>query len=263
MLVKQLSRPSTRCKRPIDHRAEMRDHGGMMRNLLAIVALIVVVASPVVAQDFDKGLAARKRGDYITAMRELKLLAEHGHARAQFNLGLMYEIGGGGVSQDYAEALKWFRKAAEQGYARAQDNLGSMYDFGKGVPLDYGAALKWYRMAAGQGYAISQSNLGSMYSKGDGVPQDYAEALKWFRKAAEQGRAEDQSNLGDMYAKGKGVLQDNVIAHMWFNLAAAQGEMDAATNRSVVGKKMTPSAIEIAQRLARECLARTYKDCGR
>jgi hypothetical protein len=40
---------------PIDRRAEMRDHAGMMKNLFAIVALIMVVASPTAAQDFDKG----------------------------------------------------------------------------------------------------------------------------------------------------------------------------------------------------------------
>ena len=40
---------------------------------------------------------------------------------------------GYGVPQDYAEAVKWYRLAAEQGYARAQYNLGVMYDNGRGV----------------------------------------------------------------------------------------------------------------------------------
>ena len=43
------------------------------------------------------------------------------YARAQFNLGLMYE-GGQGVAQDYAEAAKWWRKAAEQDEAAAQSD---------------------------------------------------------------------------------------------------------------------------------------------
>ena len=43
---------------------------------------------------------------------------------------VMYD-NGKGVPQDYAEAVKWYRLAAEQGYARAQYNLGLMYDNGK------------------------------------------------------------------------------------------------------------------------------------
>ena len=40
---------------------------------------------------------------------------------------------GQGVIQDYKEALKWFRLAAAQGDAKAQYNLGVMYDNGEGV----------------------------------------------------------------------------------------------------------------------------------
>ena len=84
------------------------------------------------------------------------------------------------------KALKWFRKATEQGLAKAQNNLGLMYDKGKGVPLDYAEAVKWYRKAVEQGDADAQCNLGLMYAEGRGVPLDYAEALKWFRKATER-----------------------------------------------------------------------------
>jgi len=48
------------------------------------------------------------------------------------NLGVMYRDGRG-VIQGYAEAVSWYRLAAEQGDARAQYNLGSMYEGGKGV----------------------------------------------------------------------------------------------------------------------------------
>ncbi len=65
---------------------------------------------------FDEGIAAYDRGDYASAIREWRPLAEQGVAKAQFKLGLMYD-NGRGVPQDYAEAVKWYRKAAEQGYA--------------------------------------------------------------------------------------------------------------------------------------------------
>ena len=102
-----------------------------MRTLLkcAIVALVLLAASPVMAQDFDKGLAAAKRGDYATALRERKPLAKLGDTRAQHNLGLMYRKGDG-VPKDDAQAMKWYRKAAEQGHTRAQFDLGlGVYGF--------------------------------------------------------------------------------------------------------------------------------------
>jgi hypothetical protein len=40
-------------------------------------------------------------------------LADHGDAKAQSYLDLVYAQGRG-VAQDYAEAVKWYRKAADQ-----------------------------------------------------------------------------------------------------------------------------------------------------
>ena len=63
------------------------------------------------------------------------------------------------MTRDDAEALKWWRKAAEQGDAKAQFNLGVMYDKGQGVMRNYAEAAKWYRKAAEQGDADAQRNL--------------------------------------------------------------------------------------------------------
>ncbi len=92
-------------------------------------------------------MAAYQRGDYATAIRELRLLCEQGNANAQFSLGAMYR-NGLGVPQDYAEAVKWYSKAAEQGNADAQHNIGVMYGKGKGVPQDYALAHMWFNLAA-------------------------------------------------------------------------------------------------------------------
>ncbi len=98
--------------------------------------------------DFNAGVAAYKKGDYATALREWRPLAKQGDAKAQYNLGLMYG-NGEGVPQDYARAVKWYRMAApEQGNAGAQNNLGVMYDKGLGVPQDYAQAHMWYNLAA-------------------------------------------------------------------------------------------------------------------
>ena len=168
----------------------------------------------------DEAVAALKRGDYATAFREFRPLAEQGNANAQYNLGIMYD-NGQGVSQDYAGAVKWFRKAAKQGVAEAQFELGFMYDKGLGVPQDYAKALQWWRKAAERGYAKAQSKLGFMYRNGQGVPQDYVQAHKWYNLVA--------SRLPP------GIDRDRAVK-----------------NRFIIAKRMTPAQISEAQKLARK-----------
>ncbi len=62
---------------------------------------------------FDEGVAAYNRGDYATAFREWRPLAEQGNADAQFFLGFMYDAGRG-VPQDYAQAHMWYNLAASR-----------------------------------------------------------------------------------------------------------------------------------------------------
>jgi TPR repeat protein len=121
---------------------------------------------------------------------------------------------------DYATALKIYRPLAEQGNASAQTALGVIYEHGQGVPQDFRQALLWYIEAAYQGDPDAQSNLGAMYANGWGVPQDYAQAVVWYRQAGERWNAGAQRNLGLMYEHGQGVPQDYVSAHMWLSLEA-------------------------------------------
>ena len=85
--------------------------------------------------------------------------------------------------------------AAEQGLARAQFNLGYMYDAGEGVPKNDAEAVRWYRMAAEQGDADAQLNLGYMYDVGEGIPKDYVQAYAWYNIAAAQGDETAKENL--------------------------------------------------------------------
>ncbi|MGB7631437.1 MAG: tetratricopeptide repeat protein [Candidatus Deferrimicrobium sp.] len=207
-----------------------------------ILIISLLMAGPAIAEPFEDATKAYYRGDYQTAYRLIKPLAEGGLPEAQFNLGLMYEMGQG-VPRDYAEALKWYRRAAEQGNAKA---------------------LKWYRKAAEQGNAEAQFNLGLMYDERLGVPQDYAEAVKWYRKAAEQGFAEAQTNLGIMYFTGQGVPKDDVLAHMWFHLAISRYPVSEISKRKkaekfreIAASKMTLAQIAESQRLAQEWKPKT------
>lgn len=102
------------------------------------------------AVDYLKGLNAYDSGDYTTAFKEWRVLAELGHAVAQRKLGTMYE-GGRGIVQDFKEAAKWFRKCAEQGDGEAQASLGLMYYQGRGALQDTTAAHMWLNIAVANG----------------------------------------------------------------------------------------------------------------
>ena len=96
-----------------------------MKKLLTALVIIASMgtAGSVCAADFAKGASFYKAGNFAAALKEWKVLAEQGNAKAQNELGRMYELGLGGV-QDYKEAVKWYRKAAEQGDAWGAEQFG-------------------------------------------------------------------------------------------------------------------------------------------
>ena len=121
-----------------------------MRLLKLLLILYVCAAGPAAAGPFEDAKAAFDKGDYATAMRLWRPLADQGLASAQRALAFMYAEGRG-VPQDYAMAVAWYRKAAEQGDAAGQYYLGVMYDEGLGVPQDYAQSYMWLDLAAANG----------------------------------------------------------------------------------------------------------------
>ncbi len=127
----------------------------------------------------DEAAAAYSRGDYATAFKELKWLADKGDVQAQAMVGFMY-ANGLGVSRDYAQALEWTRRAADQGDAKAQHNLGVMYENGTGVQQDFTKAASLYEKAAAKGDVSATSNLGLLYIQGRGVKKDLAKGVRLY-----------------------------------------------------------------------------------
>ena len=139
--------------------------------------------TPAQTAAFNAGKAAFERGDYPTASREWRPLAEQGHALAQGNLGFMYSEGLG-VAQDYAKAAGWLRKAAEQGYTEAQNDLGLMYEEGQGVAQDFVQAQMWYNLAASKGDENARKNRDIVAGKM--TPAQIAEAQRLAREWTEK-----------------------------------------------------------------------------
>ena len=115
-----------------------------MKTLIIIPVLLfsLFLGLPSYSSDFDKGLTAYNNGDYATALKEWKPLAEEGDVDAQYYLGVLYD-NGDGVPQDYKEAVRWYTLAAEQGDVDAQYNLDFIHRKGLGVPQDDKEAV-WF-----------------------------------------------------------------------------------------------------------------------
>ena len=90
---------------------------------------------------------------------------------------------------------------------------------------------------------------------------DFEAVLRECTPLAEQGRANAQTNLGILYYYGQGADQDNVYAYMWANMSAENGGENGARLPDLIAGRMTPSQIERAQDLGRECVAKDYKNC--
>jgi TPR repeat protein len=169
------------------------------------------------------------------------------------------------MRDDYVEAARLFKRAADQGNADAQLYLGMLYREGKGLPRNDDESGVRFRKAAEQGSSEAQFNLGLMYYEGNGVPQDLAESARWYRLAARQGNGYAQTNLAHLYAEGLGVNRDDVRAHAWLYLAATSEDQivaeSAESMMNDLATQMSQDGILAAQNYAKACLANNYRDC--
>ena len=76
-----------------------------MKHIAILLAFLMTLSSPVVAQDFQKGFAAAQAGDFATALKEWTPLAEAGDADAQYNLAIKYDDGKGQIITAYPTGL--------------------------------------------------------------------------------------------------------------------------------------------------------------
>jgi TPR repeat protein len=92
---------------------KMRERKGTVRYLtfgLLTLLFTISMAFTAFGGQYEDATAAYKRGDFATAFRIFKALAEQGDASAQVNLALMFDAGEG-VPQDYILAHMWFNLA--------------------------------------------------------------------------------------------------------------------------------------------------------
>lgn len=118
------------------------------------VALLLTPVPTALASDaelrFAEGLEAYDAGNFETAFRVWRPLAEAGHLDAQVSLAELY-LNGLGVAADPVAGVAWYRRAAAAGDPVAQLNLGDFYARGFLVGRDLAEAFAWLELAARQG----------------------------------------------------------------------------------------------------------------
>ena len=195
--------------------------------------------------------------DHSKARELFEKAAAQNDPGGQYNLGMMYATGAGGLPQDPAKAAEYFKKAAAQGFSMAQFALATQYAKGEGVPQNIDEAIRlyqgpanagnvraqvnlatilleseknpsegvaWLRKAAAQNSPLAKFFLADCLLSGRGVTKNEAEGFKYCKQAAESGLPIAQGLLGELYFQGVGTGRDLQQAAHWYTQAAAWGD---------------------------------------
>ena len=203
---------------------------------LLVVALLCASSCSSAAPGTDKAVEAMQKGDFKTALAELRPRVAKGDPNAQFLLGMMYDTGHG-VTQDQAAAASLYEKAAVQRHTLASVYLGALYYSGEGVKQDYAKAARWFRAPADSGNDLAQFYLGAMYADGSGVKKDEDEAIRWLGKSAAQRNPRAMGMLATTLFSRSRDDRDRVEAYAWSHLAAEMDPIQASTSARVVIEK--------------------------
>lgn len=187
-------------------------------------------------QDHKPTLSLPRKVTKQQDFKSVKNLAQHGDARSQYQLSMMYQYGLG-TKKDLQQAAHWLTLAAETGYQRAEYRLGGLYLTGTGVEKDYQKALKLLNEAAFKGDRNAQYVLGFIYEHGYGnkakgqyiAPNlDHAAGMYNLAANAQSGIAEYQlARLysSDVYNRDRAPVihdQNLELARSLFQKAAKQ-----------------------------------------
>lgn len=124
--------------------------------------------------------------DSEAGYRHLKIAADAGDYRAQWNVGMML-LDGAGVAANPVLARQYVQRSADAGYEQGMISMGVMLAIGQGGGVDAPAARNWYLRAAREGSAHALRGLGAMMAVGEGGPVDLATGAAYLQLAAESG----------------------------------------------------------------------------
>ena len=116
--------------------------------------------------------------------------SQQGTGYANYNVGLMYELGLGEIIRNVKTAVKYYEKAIKDEVLDAYCNLGNIYILGTGadqdVHKDVPKGVELLTVGANAGSRVAAYNLGVLYEHGTDIPQDYDKAFYFLTLATLQ-----------------------------------------------------------------------------
>jgi TPR repeat protein len=170
--------------------------------------------------DMDNAKQAVKAGDYQTARRHYKELAEFGLPEAKTEYALLLLKKGDGFTPDPKSARILLEESvAEMQHPRAFFELGKIYQDGNGIPRDLAKSTKYYSAALKLDYLRARHQIGRIYEE----QGRYAEAEALYKESIKENNFKAAQSLGDLYKNGKAYPKDPVLRLAWYYYARDKG----------------------------------------
>lgn len=163
--------------------------------------LTLLFLSPLKAMEEDPNIWVKKH-------RKLKIDAKAGNVEAQYELGVLYTHGGGGVLvKQPNKAIHWLEEASRKGHTEATIDLICLY-------LNYGTisyktqeeadqvAFKLTKKLIKRNHTVAKKILGWMYLQNRGRERNITEGLEWYHRAIDAGDTSALYALGQFYENG-------------------------------------------------------------
>lgn len=175
---------------------------------------------PVLAERFKKeATEAAHKANRQMRLDNLASAAEQGSSDAQYDLGMHFYKGIGGVDVCLTTATQWLTKAADQNHADALLWLGEIYENSDTVEQRQ-QARSMYASAALYGNIEAHWRLVMFHADDENNEQ----VMHCLTNAAQGSHMEAQLELGEAYRYGLHKIKDDLEkAVIWYTKAAAQG----------------------------------------
>lgn len=168
-----------------------------MKYVLAAIATLMLSISSF-AGTLQEGYEAVRNGNPEQGHAILQPLAENGDADAQYAVAVLYREGWG-VEKNLETATGYYQKSAEQDHRDAMFEVGLMYQVGQGgLTKDYEKSAKWYLKSAEKGHPAAMYAVAGLYYNGMGVKRDMDMAMSWYQKSAAAGFPPAQKLLNEV-----------------------------------------------------------------
>lgn len=198
------------------------------------------------------------RGSEKEGIKLIHEAADNGCTSAQFNMGIILDIGKFNVKSDPVLAVNYIQLAADSGHPKALNNLAYKLERGNGRSKNIQLAKEMYDKAAQLGNGIAQFNFSihnpcsePLYSwmdqikhesppslnnlavyifQGKYLPENEKQGSQWLKQSADRGVKEALFNYANCLISGRGVEQNHQLAARIFKMSSDKGFIPATNN---------------------------------